>query len=169
MGLSSTCRRCEPCGWIRSRRTVQVQGGATLGDIDRATQPFGLAVPVGLVSATGIGGLTLHGGMGWLTRKHGLTIDNLVSVEIVTADGQLRKASETEHADLFWALRGGGGNFGVVTSFEFRAHPVGPQVWFLATDLPDRAGQAGPAVRQGFRDRCAGGPWSPGGALECPE
>ncbi len=118
------------------RRTVQVQGGATLGDIDRATQPFGLAVPIGLVSATGIGGLTLHGGIGWLMREHGLTIDNLLSVDIVTADGQLRKASETEYADLFWAIRGGGGNFGIVTSFEFRAYPVGPQVWFLATVYP---------------------------------
>jgi hypothetical protein len=118
------------------RRTVQVQGGATLGDIDRQTQKFGLAVPVGVVSATGIGGLTLHGGIGWLMRKHGLTIDNLLAVEIVTADGQLRRASETEHADLFWAIRGGGGNFGIVTSFEFRAHPVGPQVWFLVTIYP---------------------------------
>jgi FAD/FMN-containing dehydrogenase len=116
-------------------QTVRVQGGATLGDIDRQTQRFGLAVPVGVVSATGIGGLTLHSGIGWLMRKHGLTIDNLLSVDIVTADGQLRHASETEHADLFWAVRGGG-NFGVVTSFEFRAHPVGPQVWFLVTLYP---------------------------------
>jgi FAD/FMN-containing dehydrogenase len=118
------------------RRIVQVQAGATLGDLDHETQAFGLAVPVGLVTATGIAGLTLHGGMGWLTRKYGLTLDNLVSMDVVTADGQWHKASGEEDTDLFWALRGGGGNFGVVTSFEFRAHPVGPEVWFGVTMHP---------------------------------
>lgn len=128
-----------------ANRTVQVQGGATLGDMDRETQPFGLAVPMGVVTATGIAGLTLHGGMGWLTRKYGLTIDNLISVEIVTADGRLRRASETEDPDLFWAVRGGGGNFGAVTSFEFRAYPVGPEVWFSVLVYP--AAQARRVVR----------------------
>jgi FAD/FMN-containing dehydrogenase len=113
-------------------RTVRVQGGATWGDVDRETQLFGLAMPGGKVSSTGVGGLTLHGGWGWLRRKHGYCVDNLLSVDIVTADGQVRTASETENADLFWAVRGAGSNFGVVTSFEFRLHAVGPLVAFAA-------------------------------------
>jgi FAD/FMN-containing dehydrogenase len=117
-------------------QTVRVQGGATWGDLDRETQLFGLAVPGGVVSTTGVAGLTLHGGVGHLRRKHGLSIDNLISVDIVTADGQFRQASASENEDLFWAVRGAGSNFGVVTSFEFQAHPVGPMVFVGAIFYP---------------------------------
>ena len=115
---------------------VRAEGGATWGDADRETQLFGLAVPGGVVSTTGIAGLTLHGGVGHLRRKYGLSIDSLISVDIVTADGQLRRASADENDDLFWAVRGAGSNFGVVTSFEFQAHPVGPMVMVGAIFYP---------------------------------
>ena len=107
-----------------AKRTARVLGGATLGEVDRETHVFGLAVPAGIVSRTGIAGLTLGGGVGWLMRKFGMTIDNVLSFETVTADGKVLTASADENDDLFWALRGGGGNFGVVASFEFRAHAV---------------------------------------------
>lgn len=118
------------------RRTARAEGGARLGDLDHEAQAFGLAAPVGVVSATGVAGLTLHGGAGWLLRRHGFSIDNLASVDIVTADGRLRKASRDENSDLFWAVRGGGGNFGVITAFEFRLHPVGPRVWMAVPIYP---------------------------------
>jgi len=122
--------------------TVRVEGGCVWGDVDHATNPFGISVPTGFLSSTGVGGLTLGGGIGYLTRKYGLTIDNLLSVDMVLADGRFVTASADENADLYWAVRGGGGNFGVVTSFLFKGQPVstvygGPMIWPLemAADL----------------------------------
>ena len=110
------------------RRTARVQAGVLLGDLDRETQAFSLAVPSGIVTHTGVAGLTLGGGIGWIMRKHGLSIDQLVSVDLVTADGEFMQASADRNADLFWGVRGGGGNFGIVTEFEFRCVPLGTQV-----------------------------------------
>lgn len=133
-------------------RTARVQGGATWGDVDRETQVFGLATPGGVVSTTGVAGLTLHGGFGHLRRPYGLSLDNLLSVDIVTADGELRVASADENPDLFWAIRGAGSNFGVVTSFEFQLHPVGPMVMLCAALYPLADG---PKVLRGWRSLLA--------------
>jgi len=111
-----------------AKRRAYVEPGATLADFDAAVQKHGLATPVGINSTTGISGLTLGGGFGWLTRKYGMTIDNLISADVITADGRKIRASDNENADLFWAIRGGGGNFGVVTQYEFKLYPVGPEI-----------------------------------------
>ena len=136
-------------------RTVRTEGGARLADLDWETQAFGLAVPAGLVSDTGVAGLTLGGGMGWMRRKYGTSSENLVSVDIVMADGRLLTASEDENSDLFWALRGGGGGLGVVTSFEFRAYPIGPQLFFCAVLYPLSKSRE---VLRSFREYAEGAP-----------
>lgn len=136
-------------------RRAWVQGGALLGDVDRESQLHGLAVPAGQVSNTGVAGLTLNGGLGCMQRKHGLTCDNLLSAELVTADGEVVRASQRENPELFWALRGGGGNFGVVTSFEFQLHPVGPTVYSGLVAYPI---EQAPEVLAFLRDFIAGAP-----------
>lgn len=137
------------------RRLARAGGGATWGDLDRATQSHGLAAPGGLVSRTGIGGLTLGGGLGWMRRQHGLSCDNLASVEIVTADGEIRRASAEENPDLFWGIRGGGGNFGVVTEFVYRLYAIGPEVMFAFVFYPL---EDGPEVLHGWRAFCDAAP-----------
>jgi FAD/FMN-containing dehydrogenase len=143
-------------------RTATVGAGVTWGELDRATQEHGLATTGGRVSTTGVAGLTLGGGSGWLERSYGLACDNLVSVDLVTADGHLVTAGETEHPDLFWALHGGGGNFGVATSFTFRLHPVGPE---LLAGLLIWPGEAGREVARRYRAVAESAPDGLGSAL----
>jgi FAD/FMN-containing dehydrogenase len=137
------------------RKRAYVQGGAVLGDVDRETMRFGLVAPSGVVSDTGVAGLTLGGGYGWVRRKYGLSCDSVVEAEVVTADGDVLKASADENPDLYWAIRGGGGNFGIVTSFTFELHPLGPEVAFSATFYPiEEYAQ----ILRGFRDYLEGAP-----------
>ena len=137
-------------------RTAHVQAGVLLGELDRETQAFGLAVTAGVVTHTGVAGLTLGGGLGWMQRKYGLTIDNLLSVDLVTADGEFVTASETRNTDLFWGVRGGGGNFGIATEFKFRLHAVGPEVFAGPIFWPM---EEAPQVLRFYRDWIA----------DCPE
>ena len=148
-GLMISFRKMKAIDVDPDSRTVRVEPGATLGDLDAATQAHSLAVPTGINSTTGIAGLTLGGGFGWLSRKYGMTVDNLLSARVVLADGSVAVASGSENSDLFWGLRGGGGNFGVVTSFEFQAHPVGPEILsgLIVHPLSDAA-----AVLRAYRD-----------------
>ena len=142
---------------------VYVEGGATWGDVDAATVPFGRATPGGLISATGVAGLTLSGGIGWLRGTHGLCIDNLIAADVVTADGRLVRAGKGENIDLLWALKGGGGNFGVVVNFEFRLHPVAPELLFRRPAFPEE--QANEVLR-GWRDFMVSAPDEVSGLAE---
>ncbi len=147
-------------------RIARVQGGATWGQVDAATQRHGLATPGGVYSKTGVAGLTLGGGFGWLRNKHGLSCDNLLAAEVVTADGRILRASATENPDLLWGLRGGGGNFGVVTTFEFRLHPVGPEVMFVFAFHDGRGERMKEAIRH-YRDFSQAAPDEVSSILAC--
>jgi FAD/FMN-containing dehydrogenase len=160
-GLVVDLRRMRASRTDPEHRTVRVEGGATMSDLDRATEPYGLATTGGRVSTTGVGGFTLGGGSGWLERKFGLACDNLESVELVTADGTRVRASEEEHRDLFWALHGGGGNFGVATALTFRLHPLPAFTVMLLLWPPE----AGADVVPAYRDFMQGAPDEVGGGL----
>jgi FAD/FMN-containing dehydrogenase len=160
-GLVIDLRRMNEVVVNPDERTATVGGGATMGDLDRATEPYGLATTGGRVSTTGVGGFTLGGGSGWLDRKFGLACDNLLAAELVLADGTRVRASEQEHPELFWALHGGGGNFGVVTAFTFRLHPLSAVTAALLLWPPE----AGPAIARAYRDFIMAAPDEVGGGL----